>query len=371
MAPDKIGAEELFRRHAADVGRFIRMLGVRGPATDDLVQQVFLVAHRKGGYEVGPAKPITWLRAIAVRVVADHRKSERRSRIAPDDEVLEAASSPDASPEDAAALNEGRSGIQRALASLSFDHRAVFVLFELERESFESIAAILNIPSGTVGSRLTVARAKVLERYRPSTAKAPATASRAPADPGLIREDPAAPAALREDLGEAAQAAREGGIRADRIGQLLCQLGAGEGELGALVDQVLDVARRLDGYETMPPMTQVREIAVHVVLDLERRRHRAGADPPRAARAPRLLAILRALAFRQRAAVVLHEIEGEPCASIGRILDNTAPHTVVTLLEDARKALFSAYRAPSAAAVHHGSSPEGDPGRTTSRGGMS
>jgi len=200
------------------------MLGLRGPVIDDLVQQVFLIVHRKGGFEVGPAKPMTWLRAIAVRVAADFRKSERRRRTGLDDAAIDEAAAQDASPEEAAALTQDLAGLERALASLSFDHRAVFVLFELERESFESIARILDIPTGTVGSRLSTARAKVIEQYRPkiASAKAPKSTS----DPARIRGDPAAPEPLREDLDAAARASVEAGGRAEQIGHLLLHLGA-------------------------------------------------------------------------------------------------------------------------------------------------
>src|SRR5262249_14157803 len=160
------------------------------------------------------------------------------------------------------------------------DHRVVFVLFELERETFESIASILDIPLGTVGSRLTAARAKVLERYRPKIV--PAKPPPAAADPARLRLDPAAPEPLREDLEAAARAQGRRDKRPEHVGQLLRYLGAGEDELDTLIDKVLDVARRLHDYDASPPVTQIREIAVHIALDHERRRgtSASGVDPP-------------------------------------------------------------------------------------------
>jgi RNA polymerase sigma-70 factor (ECF subfamily) len=51
--------------------------------------------------------------------------------------------------------------IQRALASLSPDHRAVVILKDLEDHRYEDIAAILNISIGTVRSRLHRARCEL------------------------------------------------------------------------------------------------------------------------------------------------------------------------------------------------------------------
>jgi RNA polymerase sigma-70 factor (ECF subfamily) len=365
MPPERIGAEELFRRHAGDVGRFFRMLGIRGPTTEDLVQQVFLIVHRKGGYDAGPAKPMTWLRAIAVRVAADFRRGERRRRLDADDQALEEATSQAASPEEAAMSQEERGGLSRALASLSFDHRAVFVLFELERESCDSIARILSIPIGTVGSRLSAARAKVLEQYRPKVAAASADRGSA-ADPPRLRRDPAVPALLRQDLeaaagvprGEAAAASNRPPDEA-RIGKLLLELGVEREELGELVAQVFTISERLSGYGESSAATRLWEIAIHMAEDKERRRPRLSAcgDTARAADLSRLSRRLSRLGFKQRAVLLLYEIEGESCASIGMILDRTAPDTVRALLHAARKELVESYRAPERAAGPQGGAP--------------
>src|SRR5262249_2695753 len=69
----------LFRAYAEFVAAFLRRLGVAEADIDDAVQEVFLVAHRKGGYVPGPGLPRTWVAGIAVLVAqASTRKRLRR-----------------------------------------------------------------------------------------------------------------------------------------------------------------------------------------------------------------------------------------------------------------------------------------------------
>ncbi|MBC8072980.1 MAG: hypothetical protein IAG13_31950, partial [Deltaproteobacteria bacterium] len=67
-------ATELFREHATFIARFVVRYGVDVADVDDVVQEVFLIAHAHGGYRPGPAKPTSWLAAIAVRVASSHRR---------------------------------------------------------------------------------------------------------------------------------------------------------------------------------------------------------------------------------------------------------------------------------------------------------
>lgn len=153
-----VTAASLFRSHAKWVANFVVRLGVATSSVDDVVQEVFLVAHRRNGFLPGEAKPTTWLAEIAVRVVSTHRRTERRRRVLPNEEVLHEAVSTEPTPERTA---EGRSAlalVARALQELDLNKRAVFVLFELMGESCEEIARGMSVPVGTVHSRLSTAR---------------------------------------------------------------------------------------------------------------------------------------------------------------------------------------------------------------------
>jgi RNA polymerase sigma-70 factor (ECF subfamily) len=169
MPPDPPDANDiaaLFRRHAPFVARFFARLGVRAQGDiDDLVQEVFLVAHRRGGYQPGPATATTWLAEIAVRVLSEARRKRRRHPADLDEGGLDAAEAPQAGPYEAAVQAQGLTRLLEILEGFDLGHRAVFILFEMEGRSCESIAAAFSIPIGTVYSRLNTVREKLRRDY--------------------------------------------------------------------------------------------------------------------------------------------------------------------------------------------------------------
>ena len=154
-----IDAAALYRAHAPFILSLVRRLGIPESEVDDVVQEIFVVAHRRGGYVPGPAKPRTWLAQIALHVASVTRRSARRRRTQADEETVARAVTDRSNPFDMAAATESLTRVQRALDALDDDHRTVFVLFELSGESCDAIGAILGIPVGTVYSRLHAARA--------------------------------------------------------------------------------------------------------------------------------------------------------------------------------------------------------------------
>lgn len=165
LASERQSAEALFREHAKFISDFLHRLGVHEPDIDDTVQEVFMVAHQKGGYSPGPARPRTWLAAIAVRLAAASRRSRARRREDYDTVALEAARVEGRNPASAAEIAESLLRVQQALDRVDVDHRAVFVLYEMEGESCDAIAAALEVPVGTVYSRLHHARRRFQEAY--------------------------------------------------------------------------------------------------------------------------------------------------------------------------------------------------------------
>lgn len=153
-----LDSAELFRRHAPFVAKFVLRMGVPRSDLDDLMQEVFLIAHRAGGYTPGPAKPTTYLASIAFRLVHTERRKRRvRSFIETNEERVQDAAGA-SNPEHAAVNKQRIEQLQRALDTLDEDKRAVFVLVELQGESVVSIAAALGIPVDTAHSRLRAAR---------------------------------------------------------------------------------------------------------------------------------------------------------------------------------------------------------------------
>jgi RNA polymerase sigma-70 factor (ECF subfamily) len=154
-----LDSAELFRRHAPFVANFLARMGVLRSDVDDLVQEVFLVAHRNGGYTPGPAKPTTYLASIAFRAATTHRrKRQTRSFVRTADEIVSCAGDERHSPERDADQRRQLILLDRALAALDPDKRAVFVMAEMHGESVVSIAEGLGIPVDTAYSRLRAAR---------------------------------------------------------------------------------------------------------------------------------------------------------------------------------------------------------------------
>jgi len=153
-----LDAEALYRAHADFVARFLLRLGAQGQDVPDLLQEVFLVAHRRGGFVMGTAKPTTWLAEIAFRVASDRRKKTKRKLEDADTDSIALAAGAGATPGDTAEARQALGRVQQALDALTAEKRVVFVLFELEGESCDAIARALGIPVGTVYSRLHAAR---------------------------------------------------------------------------------------------------------------------------------------------------------------------------------------------------------------------
>ena len=148
----------IYDEHVTFVWRALRRLGVRESDLPDAVQDVFLVVHRKLSEFEGRSKMTTWLFGIAMRVARDRMRLAHVRRQVGDEEAVLAYVDENA---DVAAQAERRQAaeiLESILDSLPIEQRAVFTLFELDGMSGEAIAELLEIPLGTVYSRLRLAR---------------------------------------------------------------------------------------------------------------------------------------------------------------------------------------------------------------------
>jgi len=152
---------ERLRAMAADnfqfIWRSLRRLGVPEPSADDAAQQVFEVASRRLD-EILPGRERAFLFKTALLVATEARRRAARRREHSDAAALEEACDPGPTPEQATEWRESRALLDRVLDSMSMDLRTVFVLFELEELPVSGIARLLEIPAGTVSSRLRRAR---------------------------------------------------------------------------------------------------------------------------------------------------------------------------------------------------------------------
>lgn len=148
----------LMTTHFDFVWRSLRRLGLHGADADDGAQEVFLIASRKLS-EIAVGSERQFLFGSAMRVASTRRRSLRRRREDPQldlDEQQQEHSAP--GPERLAELARARDQLQDILDSMSLEQRAIFILFELEELTVPQIASTLDLPAGTVSSRLRAAR---------------------------------------------------------------------------------------------------------------------------------------------------------------------------------------------------------------------
>ena len=184
-ADGHLSSADLFKQYASFVAGFLVRMGVSRADLDDVMQEVFLVAHKLGGYTPGPAKPTTYLANIALRAATTHRRKRQvRSFVRANDELVGGASG-GLNPERAAENQRQLRLLQAALDRLDDDKRAVFIMAEIHGETVVSIAAGLGIPVDTAYSRLRAARKLFQEAATALCAEEPARVA-----PGMQRAQP-------------------------------------------------------------------------------------------------------------------------------------------------------------------------------------
>lgn len=159
---DAFGA--LFERHANAIGNYcFRRLGSWATA-EDMLSVVFLEAWRRRDKELPPDKVLPWLYGIATNVVRNQRRSERRYAVALS-RMPRIEPEPDFARGVAERLDDERQAQEALalLASLPKREQDVYVLCAVEELTYEDAALALDLPIGTVRSRLSRARARLRE----------------------------------------------------------------------------------------------------------------------------------------------------------------------------------------------------------------
>lgn len=149
-AGDKLAFAQLFLTYKTLVYRVVyRLLRIQEDV-DDAVQQTFIEVFKSlPGYE-GKSKFTTWLYRIAVNVSIQYLRKRRGDTLTDlDPEIL-----PSEIVKDNLERVELQKQIETALDSLPFKKRIVVMLHDVEERTMEEISSILDIPLGTVKSRL-------------------------------------------------------------------------------------------------------------------------------------------------------------------------------------------------------------------------
>ena len=178
VAPPVFG--EVYASCFPFVWRTVRRLGVDPAAVDDVVQEVFLVVHRRLDDFEGRSALKTWLYGIVRRVVHDHRRGRARRPAEPTGD-FDAVATDDDTPHESAEKAQAVRVLHALLGELDDDKREVFVLAELEQMSAPEIAEATGSNANTVYTRLRAARKEfeaAVARHRARTAHLEATRRR-------------------------------------------------------------------------------------------------------------------------------------------------------------------------------------------------
>jgi RNA polymerase sigma-70 factor (ECF subfamily) len=158
---DTAAFEELYRAHAPRLYTLMRRMTGSETEAEDLLQDVFLQAHRKIRGFRGESSLGTWLYRMAVNHCLDHLRG-RQARMARatggyDDDLLTEAAAP--APVVPTAIS--RVDLERAIARLPEGCRTAFVLHDVEGFAHHEVATMLGISEGTSKSQVHKARGRL------------------------------------------------------------------------------------------------------------------------------------------------------------------------------------------------------------------
>jgi RNA polymerase sigma-70 factor (ECF subfamily) len=159
---DRDAFDELVRRHESAILGLCRALSGGSADAEDLAQEVFVRAWKSLRTFRGDSAFRTWLHRVAVNVARTHHASRGKIK-----RLFRPASPRDEDPPVAVEPIDARLArrdiVERALATLPDDLREAITLRDLQGLDYREIATVLDVPIGTVESRIFRAR----QRLRP------------------------------------------------------------------------------------------------------------------------------------------------------------------------------------------------------------
>jgi RNA polymerase sigma factor (sigma-70 family) len=151
------------RRHTRRVYNLCYRFTGNAASAQDLSQDVFLRVYRTlGSYQATYGAFATWLTSVTRNLLVDHYRRSRRDRITDSmDEAMpqvEEVRSPEKTPHQQAEASELSAQVQQGLARLSPELREAVILRDLQGLDYGEIRTVLQVPEGTVKSRINRGR---------------------------------------------------------------------------------------------------------------------------------------------------------------------------------------------------------------------
>ena len=155
---DREAFGELVEQYRDNVYRLAYRMCGNAYDADEAAQEAFVAAWRALPNFRGDAKFSTWLYRLTTNAAIDVMRREKRHQTVGDGEMVDLADDAD-SPQETVERTEQQEAVQKALATLSEEYREVLLLRYMEELDYAEIAEVLQLPSGTVKSRINRAKA--------------------------------------------------------------------------------------------------------------------------------------------------------------------------------------------------------------------
>lgn len=160
------------RRHTRRIYNLCYRFTSNRTEAEDLTQEVFLRVYRTlGSYRSAHGGFTTWMTSVTRNLLIDHYRRTRRDRLTDsiEDALPQVEEKPSAArrPDQAALSGELSAQVQHALGRISPDLREAVILRDLQGLEYREIQDVLNVPEGTVKSRINRGRvelARLLEQ---------------------------------------------------------------------------------------------------------------------------------------------------------------------------------------------------------------
>lgn len=164
--------DELVKRYEKRVYSFAYRIAGNPDDASDVAQEAFIRVFHSVGTFRGDANFTTWIYRIVTNVYLDERKKSKSHRHVSLDEYIDLEENSvsrqivddSPTPDQVVENKERDAAVQEAICTLPDYQRVIVTLYHIQNRSYEEIAEILNLPIGTVKSRLNRARLALAEK---------------------------------------------------------------------------------------------------------------------------------------------------------------------------------------------------------------